>query len=84
MIFQSKCHCIIIYLKTCDDTSFQRGISYASIESPTTLAGNPAEKLVSTLQVPQLGGFKQMNILSIKGQKKFIISYGSSSPHISR
>jgi PsbP-like protein len=47
--------------------------------SPTTLAGNPAEKLVSTLQVPQLGGFKQMNILFIKGQKEFIISYGSST-----
>jgi hypothetical protein len=47
--------------------------------SSTTLAGNPAEKLVFAVQVPQLGGFKQMNIFTIKGQKEFIISYGSST-----
>jgi hypothetical protein len=47
--------------------------------SPTTLSGNPAEKLVFAVQVPQLGGFKQMNIFTIKGQKEFIISYGSST-----
>jgi hypothetical protein len=47
--------------------------------SPTTFAGNPAEKLVFAVQVPQLGGFKQMNIFTIKGQKEFIISFGSST-----
>jgi hypothetical protein len=47
--------------------------------SLTTLADNPAEKLVFGVQVPQLGGFKQMNIFTIKGQKEFVISYGSST-----